>query len=108
MACSPSVAFRSIAGVVAAAVGSYRMAEGLWRSYSVSKIVTGGSAVTAATVLVEGSLDGSNWFTIATLSATATESASVADRPAKFVRANLTTLTATANPTVDVYVAAID
>jgi len=62
---------------------------------------------TAVSVTLQGSLDGSNWTTIATSTSTTGDQQSVVDKPQTYVRANLGTLTGGVSPTVTVYVAAL-
>lgn len=69
----------------------------------------GGTVVaTAVTVDLEGSLDGTTWATLASHAFSAGEITAeaalfhVVDKPVKYVRANLTTLTGGTAPTVTV------
>lgn len=62
-------------------------------------------APTTVSVTLQGSLDGVNWFVLATSSSTTGDYQSVADKPVFFVRANLATLTGGTSPTVTARIA---
>lgn len=76
------------------------------RNHSVQIVITG--APTAVTVDLEGSLDGSSWASLASHVLSAGELTAalalfhVVDKPVRFVRANLLTLTGGTAPTVTV------
>ena len=66
--------------------------------------VTTGSP-TSFTLTYQGSLDGTNWFTLGSSTAAAGDAQFVVDKPARFVRATLSALTGGTSPTIRVYVA---
>ena len=68
-------------------------------------MVTG--APTGVSVTLQGSLDGTNWFILATSTSTTGDYQSVADKPCHFVRANLGTLTGGTAPTVTARIAGV-
>jgi hypothetical protein len=67
-------------------------------------LITGSPS--GVTVLLEGSLDGTNWFTMETVAGTSDSLNFSVDKPVRFVRANLTVLTGGSSPTVAVGIAA--
>ncbi len=81
-----------------AAVGGPAALGGVPRKLSWEVRVTG--APTAIQVDLEGSLDNTNWYQIDTYNVVANTFRQVVDKGAKFVRANLITLTAGTAPTV--------
>lgn len=72
-------------------------------NFTVQTVVTGGP--TAVSLKLQGSLDGSNWSDLATSTSTTGDQQYVVDKPQKYLRANLGTLTGGASPKVTVYVA---
>jgi len=76
--------------------------------HTVQAVMGGTVVATAVTVDLEGSLDNTNFFTLASHAFTAAEITAeaamfhVVDKPIKFTRANLTTLTGGTAPTVTV------
>jgi|SRR3990167_1580622 len=72
--------------------------------FSFDILITGSPAT--VTVLLEGSLDGTNWFTLATVSLTTDSLNFIVDKPVLYLRANLTALTGGSAPTVSVGIAA--
>ncbi len=81
-----------------AAIGGPAALGGVPRKLSWEVRVTG--APTAMQVDLEGSLDNTNWYQIDTYNIVANTLRQVVDKGAKFVRANLITLTAGTSPTV--------
>ena len=79
-----------------------RRVGGLFRAFA-WQVVTAG-APTGLSVTLQGSLDGVNWTTIDTSTATGGETRDVSAFPATFLRANVGTLTGGTNPTVSVSV----
>lgn len=73
-------------------------------TYSWDVIITGGPA--SISVTLEGSLDGVNWFVLDTSTSTSNALRHVVDKPVRYLRANLGTLTGGAAPTVSVGIAA--
>jgi hypothetical protein len=69
-------------------------------NFTVAVTVTG--APSGCAVQLQGSLDGTNWYSLgaATSNTSGTAAVSVANSPARYVRANLTTLTGGTSPTV--------
>ena len=67
-------------------------------------IVTGSPATVSVTL--EGSLDGTNWFVLATNTSTSNALSHVVDKPVRFIRAQLGTLTGGSSPTISVGIAA--
>lgn len=76
---------------------------GIFASWTVQGVITG--APTGLVFKVEGSLDGTNWFDLVTNSGNAGGGYSVTGKPARYARANLTTLTGGTAPTVTAYIA---
>ena len=74
------------------------------RLFTMQTVVTG--APTAVSCKLQGSLDGVNWSDLATSSSTTGDQQYVVDKPQKYIRANLATLTGGTAPTVTVLVAA--
>lgn len=72
--------------------------------FTLQTVVTG-TPVSVSTTL-EGSLDGTNWFVLATSTSVTGDAQHVVDKPVRFVRANLGTLTGGTAPTVTALVAA--
>ncbi len=81
-----------------AAIGGPAALGGVPRKLSWEVRVTG--APTAIQVDLEGSLDNTNWYQIDTYNVVANTLRQVVDKGAKFVRANLVTLTGGTSPTV--------
>jgi methyl coenzyme M reductase beta subunit len=77
---------------------------GIPGTYSWDIIITGGPS--AVTVNLEGSDDGTNWFTVDTSTSTSSALRHVVDKPVRFLRANLATLTGGSSPTVSVGISA--
>jgi len=71
-------------------------------TYSV--VVTG--APTAVTLVVEGSIDNTSWFTLDTSTTTTSEMRHIANKGVHYLRGNLTTLTGGTAPTVTVKLSA--
>lgn len=73
-------------------------------SFTMQTVVTG--APTTVSVTLQGSLDNVNWSTIATSTSTTGDQQYSVDKPQRYVRANLGTLTGGTAPTVTVYIIA--
>jgi len=67
-------------------------------------IVLAGGTVSAMSTTLEGSLDGSNWFTLSTYTNTSGESAHVVNKPVMFIRVGHSKTVATSTPAVTVKV----
>lgn len=63
-------------------------------------VVTGAPATVSITL--QGSIDGTNWYTLDTSTTTTSEMRHVVNKPVRFIRANLGTLTGGTSPTVTV------
>lgn len=74
------------------------------RTFAFQSVVTG--TPTSFTNTYEGSLNGTNWYTLGTSTATAGDAQFVVDKPARYVRATLSALTGGTAPTITVYVGA--
>ena len=92
----------------ATGAGSTQKTYSIPSAHTVAATMGGTVVATAVTVALEGSLDDSTWFTLASHVFTAAEITAeaamfhIADKPVKFVRANLETLTGGTAPTVTV------
>lgn len=73
--------------------------------FTMQTVVTG--APTGVSCTLQGSLDGTNWTTLATSTSTTGDQQYAVDKPQRYIRANLGTLTAGTAPTVTAYVAAL-
>jgi len=98
------VAQRILRGTAAGAGATEALTSPL-STFTMQTVVTG--APTAVSVTLEGSLDGSNWTTIATSTSTTGDQQYAVDKPQTYVRANLGTLTGGTSPVVTVYLAAL-
>lgn len=78
--------------------------DGSHRTFTFQSVITG--TPTSFTLTYQGSLDGTNWFTLGTTTATAGEATFVVDKPAQFVRATLSALVGGTAPTISSYVGA--
>lgn len=76
----------------------------VWSTFTFQTVVTGAPA--SFTQTFQGSLDGTNWFTLGSSTAVAGEAQFVVDKPAQYVRATLSALTGGTAPTVSTYVGA--
>lgn len=83
-----------------------RLAEPLG-TFTVQTVLSGGTAVTAISITLQGSLDGTNWTTLATSTSLTGDQQYAVDKPQNYIRANWASVTATANPTLTVYVAGL-
>jgi hypothetical protein len=82
---------------------------GLYSHYTWQTIAGDGGSNTfsAVTANLEGSLDGTNWFTLDQTTNAAGETRHVAGKPVRYVRAKIVTSTVNAgSPTITVYFAA--
>jgi hypothetical protein len=78
--------------------------DGVHRTFAFQTVITG--TPTSFTLTYEGSLNGTNWYTLGTTTSTAGEGTFVVDKPAQFVRATLSALTGGTSPTISPYVGA--
>lgn len=78
--------------------------DGVHRTFTFQTVVTGSPA--SFTLTLQGSLNGTTWYTLGTTTAVAGEAQFVVDKPAQFVRATLSALTGGTAPTVSTYVGA--
>ena len=96
-----------LSGVEATGAGAPAGLTGSTFTAAVEFTNSGGS-VTALTVAIEGSLDGTKWFALATHTLTAGELSAgqamfhITNKYVRFVRANITTLTETGTTAVTV------
>lgn len=71
------------------------------------QVIVSGGTYTARSVILEASLDGTNWYTVDTSSAAGSELRHVIDKPARYLRANkVSSTTGTGTPVVTVGFAA--
>lgn len=75
------------------------------KTFTFQTVVTG--TPTSFTLTYQGSLDGVNWFTLGTSTATAGDAQHIVDKPAMFVRATLSALTGGTAPSVTAMVGAV-
>lgn len=94
--------FKSLNAVTATGAGFPADFGVAHSKFSLQTVITG--APTAVSVALEGSLDGANWSPLVTTTSTTGEIVAIADKPVRFVRANLTTLTGGAAPTVTAWI----
>lgn len=73
------------------------------RSFTMYKTVNG--VFSALAVALEGSIDGTNWFTLGTDNTVVAGPTHVVDKPCLFIRANVTTFTGGTNVSADCVVA---
>lgn len=92
-----------VAATAVGAGGSYDL-SGCYSKFTLQTVVSG--APTTVSVVLEGSLDGTNWTTLATSSSTTGDQQSVADKPQAYVRARVATLTGGTSPAVSAFIAA--
>jgi hypothetical protein len=92
--------------------GSAYLLHRISDNFTAQVIVTTDGTLTAITVDIETSLDGTNWAAVATHVFSAAEITAkhaifhVVDKPVQYVRANITTLTESGTTTVDAYILA--
>lgn len=89
----------------AVATGATFSLSAVRRTFTLVTTVTG--APTGVSLTLEGSLDGSQWYVLATSTSTTGDAQFAVDKPARYVRANLGTLTAGTAPTVTAKFAAV-
>lgn len=94
---------KSLAAATATGAGTSSSSFGLLSKHSWHVIVTGSPA--SVTVNLEGTIDGSNWFTLDSSTTTTSEMRHVVNKPVTQIRANLATLTGGSSPTVTVTIA---
>ena len=73
-----------------------------YSKFSLQTVVTGGP--TGVSCTLQGSLDGTNYAVLATSTSTTGDLQTVADKPVRFIKVNLGTLTAGTSPTVTAHV----
>ena len=102
------MAFSLLDAATATGVGPSQELPATSDKFTVTAIMGGTVVATAVTVALEGSLDDTNFFTLASHAFIAAEITAegamfhIADKPVDFIRANLETLTGGTNPTVTV------
>lgn len=103
---SVTQALSAVAVTGASATTDYGAAHS---KHSMQVVLTG--SPTVVTVALEASLNGSQWMTAATWSTGAGQASGdivfTSDKPVRYVRANLTTLTGGTSPTVSAYLTAV-
>jgi hypothetical protein len=77
--------------------------EQICKVFTMQTVATGGATVS---ITLQGSLDGTNWTTLATSTSATGDQQYAVDKPQKYLRVNLGTLTGGTAPTVTAYVAA--
>ena len=98
-------ASKSLSAVTATGAGSTIDFGVPVRTATLQTVVTGSPTTVACTL--QGSNDGSNWVTLATSTSTTGDAQYSVDKPFRFLRANLGTLTGGTAPTVTAWVAAV-
>lgn len=97
-------AVQILSGATATGAGEVHDPVGAKMAFQAIGVTSSGAG--ASDVLIEASLDGSNWVTLATisltLSTTATSDGFVADAPWAFIRANVNSISGT-GATIDVW-----
>ena len=68
-----------------------------YSKFGMQTVVTG--APTGVSATLQGSLDGTHWYTLATSTSTTGDYQSVADKPTRWIKVNLGTFTAGTSPT---------
>lgn len=91
--------------VTATGAGVAVVLDKAYRSFTFNKRINGVFA--ALVIAYEGSMDGTNWYTLATDNAVTAAPTFSVDKPALYVRANVTTFTGGTNTSVD-FIAAAD
>jgi hypothetical protein len=91
---------------VATATGTTEAEEVTGASkYGLQVAITGGPS--AVTVRLQGSIDGTGWADIGSYSATSDGTTFIVDKPVRYARLNLSTLTGGSSPTVTASVIAV-
>lgn len=102
----PDTLIRSLNAVTATGAGGELDLKVVRGKFGLQVTHTG--APTACVVALQGTIDGTNWFTLGSWSTlTSGDIVFITDKPVLKVRANLTTLTGGASPTVSAWVAAV-
>lgn len=70
--------------------------------HAMHTVVTGGP--TGVSIKLQGSLDGANWYDLATSTSTTGDYQTAVDKPARYLRVNLGTLTGGTSPTVQAFI----
>lgn len=96
--------FNSLSGAGAVGVGAAVNLENCYSNFSLQTNVV--NAATAVSVTLEGSLNGTNWFVLATSTSVTGDMQFSTGRPVSYVRANLGTLTTAAGATVSAWIGA--
>lgn len=92
-------------GATAVGAGTTFNLSAVRSKFTMVSAVTG--APTGVSLTLEGSIDGSTWYVLATSTSTTGDTQFAVDKPARYVRANLGTLTGGTAPTVTVKFAAV-
>lgn len=75
------------------AVGTAYDLRQMCKTFTFMKTIVAGGGFSALSVTFEGSLDNVNWYTLGTDATTAAGVTFVVDKPARYVRANVTAFT---------------
>lgn len=89
--------------VTSATVGGAASLEWAHGTFTMQTVTSG--TVTTISCKLQGSLDGTTWYDLATSTSTAGDAQFAVDKPSKFIRANLGTFTGI-SPVVTVFCAA--
>lgn len=81
------------AAFTSAVVGAAYDLRQMCKTFTFMKTTVQGGGFSALSVTFEGSLDGTNWYTLATDATTANGVTFVVDKPSRFVRLNVGTFT---------------
>lgn len=101
-----------LSGATATGAGSSKTLRKAHRTHVLQVTITGGPS--SVIVALEGSLNGTNWDSLGSITMSAGQLSAgvgilhVVDKPVYFVRANLTTLSGGTAPTVTVLHASVD
>lgn len=96
---SVSVTFAALSATGTTTAQGIRVTGGYARTHGIQAVTTGGP--TTATLDLEGTIDGTNWFAILSgVDASSSIISAVADKPVKQIRFNLTALAGGTSPTV--------
>lgn len=106
-ACSwsqPLAASASVHQFTATGTSVVGILPSVMKTFTMQTVATGGATVS---VKLQGSVNGTDWFDLATSTSATGDAQHAVDKPARYVRANLGTLTGGTAPTVRVWVAAV-
>ena len=99
---------KSIDAALATGAGTAFSCEGC-KSYGIQVVLGGTVVATGCVVVVQGTLDGTNYFTIGTWTLASQSDKDIVfiiDKPCQKIRANCTTLSGGTAPTVTAYLSA--